>query len=194
MLDTKGLKIVLGSVSPARKKILHDMGYEFEVMASNIDEKAIRADDPKELVTQLSYAKAEALLSRITEPALLITSDQVIFCNGRIHEKPQSASEAREYLEMYEKNPPETVAGVVVTNTLKKKQVHGVDVCAVFFSTIPEDVIERTIQSKEVFKHAGGFDIADPLIASCIKEIKGERESILGLPRLLTEQLMKGVL
>ncbi len=46
-----------------------------------------RCDDPKELVLLLAKAKAAALLPKIKEPALLITSDQVVRCHQRILEK-----------------------------------------------------------------------------------------------------------
>ena len=39
------MKIILGSNSKSRRKVLTDMGYDFEVVAPNIDEKAIRHPD-----------------------------------------------------------------------------------------------------------------------------------------------------
>ena len=72
------MKIILGSQSKGRRHVLESMGYEFGVMSSNIDEKAIRFNDPQKLTIALAHAKADALLPRIQEPALLITSDQVV--------------------------------------------------------------------------------------------------------------------
>ena len=176
-------KIILGSASPARKKILQEMGYEFEVMPSGIDEKAIRSDDPKELVVMLAYAKAEALLLKIQDPVILITSDQVVVCNGAIREKPETEAKARQYLRSLAPCPVETVTAVVVTNTDVKKHCEGADMAKVIFSEIPAETIERYIQSGEAFTHAGGFDIANPQFMPYVKEIQGEYESILGLDR-----------
>ncbi|KAL3378021.1 hypothetical protein AABB24_004117, partial [Solanum stoloniferum] len=50
-------KIILGSSSMARRKILADMGYEFTVMGADIDEKRIRKDNAEELVVALAEAK-----------------------------------------------------------------------------------------------------------------------------------------
>ncbi|TSC78526.1 MAG: hypothetical protein G01um101433_191 [Parcubacteria group bacterium Gr01-1014_33] len=127
------------------------MGYEFEVMPSGIDEKAIRSENPRKLVLMLAYAKAEALLPKIQEPAILITSDQVVLCDGKIHEEPQNEKEAREYLQNLGLSLVEAVTGVVATNTFAKKQVEAVDVCRIVFSEIPEEVIEEYIQSGEAF-------------------------------------------
>ncbi|OMO84409.1 Maf-like protein [Corchorus olitorius] len=57
-------KIILGSSSMARQRILAEMGYEFEIIV-NIDEKSIRKEKPEDLVTALAEAKctvAHALL------------------------------------------------------------------------------------------------------------------------------------
>ena len=71
------MKIILGSQSKNRQKILRESGFVFDIMPSNIDEKAVRLHDPKDLVLTLARAKAEALLPKIKEPVLLITSDFV---------------------------------------------------------------------------------------------------------------------
>uniref|UniRef100_M0ZVE6 Maf protein n=1 Tax=Solanum tuberosum TaxID=4113 RepID=M0ZVE6_SOLTU len=79
-------KIILGSSSMARRKILADMGYEFTVMGADIDEKRIRKDNAEELVVALAEAKADAIMSRLkttdhleenTHSTLLITADTV---------------------------------------------------------------------------------------------------------------------
>src|SRR3989344_5547078 len=95
------MKIILGSQSKGRRKMLEEMGYEFEVRSANIDEKAIRIDDPKELTLALARAKAEALRAQFLEDAILITSDQVVVWNGEIREKPQDKKKAEDFLEGY---------------------------------------------------------------------------------------------
>ena len=119
------MKIILGSQSKGRRSVLESMGYEFEVMSSDIDEKAIRFDDPSVLTLALANAKADALLARIHEPAILITADQVVAWNGTIREKAKDENEAREYLRSYAAHPAETVAAVVVVNTATKKRQEG---------------------------------------------------------------------
>ena len=59
------MKIILGSKSKGRKQILEEMGMDFEIMVSDIDEKAIRFDDAEKLVLALARAKAEALKPKI---------------------------------------------------------------------------------------------------------------------------------
>src|ERR1041385_5046735 len=97
----KNITIILGSKSPGRKSVLEHAGYEFEVMVSNINEKAIRSDDYKQLPLLLARAKATVLVPKIKKPAILITSDQVVIYKGELREKPADENQAREYLKSY---------------------------------------------------------------------------------------------
>ena len=173
--------------------MMEEMGYEFEVMASNIDEKAIRHKNPRELVLALANAKADALLLRITEPAILITADQVVAWKDEIREKPESEEEAREFLRTYHEAPAECVNGIAVTNTATGKRVTAVDVSKVFFRRIPEDVIDKVMEEFDVFSHAGGFSITSLLLNPYIEHIEGTIDSVIGLPKELTKQMIKKV-
>lgn len=92
------MKIILGSSSKPRRKVMEDNNYVFEIMSPDIDEKAIRSENYYELPLLLARAKAEALLSRIQkdeisrtnyEQAIIITADQITVCEGDLHEKPK---------------------------------------------------------------------------------------------------------
>jgi septum formation protein len=168
------------------------MGYEFTVIDPNIDEKAIRNDDPVKLVVALAIAKAQAILSKINEAAILITADQVVRCNNKILEKPENKNEAREFLRMHSQYPVETITAIVVTNnTLNKKQLSGVDIAKIWFYPIPENIIEQVANQEYVLNCAGGFSIDDPLLKEYIKKIEGTSESITGLPVELTKKLIQ---
>jgi len=170
------------------------MGYAFAVMPAHIDEQAIRAEDPGALTLALAHAKADALLPQIHEPALLITSDQVVVWQGKIREKPAHAEEARAFLRGYADGPAETVTAVVVTNTATGVRQQGVDVATVWFRRIPEEVIEQVIAREEVFAHAGGFSITDPLLEAYIERVDGTTDSVIGLPTALTRRLIRAAM
>ena len=185
------MKIILGTASKQRREVFETMGYDFEVMTADIDEKAIRSDSPEELTLALARAKAAALQKRITEPAILITADQVIVWQGEIREKPENAEQARIYLSTCHMAPSRIVNGIVVTNIGTGAQAVANDFTAVAFKKIPEDVIARLIQEGNVFSWAGGFAVEDPFIAPYVESIEGEEGSTRGLPKALTEKLMK---
>ena len=184
------MHIILGSQSHGRRELLSAMGYEFTVIPAHIDERAIRSEDPGALTLALAHAKADALLPQIYAPALLITSDQVVVWQGTIREKPAQAEEARAFLRGYAEGPAETVTAVVVTNTATGVRQQGVDRARVWFRRIPEAVIEQVIARGEVFAHAGGFSITDPLLSAYIERVDGTAESVIGLPTALTRRLI----
>ena len=189
------MRIILGSKSEGRSRVLKRMGVLFTVMSADIDEKAIRLSDPKELTLALARAKADALLPRITEPALLITSDQVVVYEGVIREKPESREQAIEFLESYREHPARCVTSVVVTNTATGARACGTDIAFIYFSWwYPEPVIAEYVDSGDPFLHAGGFDHEHPMVAPWLLKIEGEKDSVTGLPWKLTQELMRQVM
>ncbi|XP_010481946.1 PREDICTED: maf-like protein DDB_G0281937 isoform X2 [Camelina sativa] len=195
-------KLILGSSSIARRKILTDMGYQFTLMSADIDEKNIRKDKPEELVLALAEAKAEAIMQRIPDggsleedkSTLLITCDQVVVYEDAVREKPSSVEEAREYIRGYSKGHTATVSSVAVTNLKTGLRKSGVDRVEIYFNEIPEETIEKLIEEGTVLKVAGALLIEHPLILPCVKEVAGTTDSVMGLPKELTEKLIKEVL
>ncbi|XP_004238281.1 uncharacterized protein [Solanum lycopersicum] len=195
-------KLILGSSSTARKKILGDMGYEFTTMSADIDEKAIRKEKPEDLVMALAEAKAEAIIPRVSigesegdaEPTLLITCDQVVVYEGVIREKPSSEAEARQFMKDYANGHAATVSSVLVTNLTTGSRRGEWDKVEIYFHDIPDQVIDKLIEEGIVLYAAGGLIIEHPLVLPYIKEVVGSTDSVMGLPKALTERLIKEVL
>ncbi|XP_015575319.1 7-methyl-GTP pyrophosphatase isoform X3 [Ricinus communis] len=200
--SSSSVKIILGSSSVARRKILAEMGYEFTVTSADIDEKCIRKEKPEELVMALAEAKAEAILQRLpvhdyikdAVPALLITCDQVVVYEGAIREKPSSEEEARQFMKDYSGGHAATVSSVLVTNLKTGFRKVEFDRVEIFFHEIPDEVIEKLIEEGLVLRVAGGLIIEHPLILPYVKEVVGTTDSVMGLPKSLTEKLMKEAL
>ncbi|MEK7098127.1 MAG: Maf family protein, partial [Patescibacteria group bacterium] len=78
-------------------------------------------------------------------------------------------------------------------NTKTWKRAEGVDVVSLHFAPIPEDVIEKLISSGDIFTCAGGFSLEIAVLENLLGQIDGERESVIGMPKTLTERLIKEV-
>ncbi|KAG0448900.1 hypothetical protein HPP92_010754 [Vanilla planifolia] len=200
-VNPPSFKIILGSSSVARRQILEQMGYEFEIMTAGIDEKTIRKEKPEELVTVLAEAKADAIISRLKiadykkiEPTLLITSDIVVVHEGIIREKPTTQEEACRFLKGYSGNHVTTVNYVHVTNLKTGKRVGGLDKAEVYFYQIPDEVIHNMIAEGIVFNVAGGLLLEHPLILPLVEAVIGSSDSVMGLPKHLTEKLIQAAL
>ncbi|XP_047975200.1 7-methyl-GTP pyrophosphatase isoform X2 [Salvia hispanica] len=88
-------KIILGSSSVARKKIMADMGFKFTTMSADIDEKAIRKEKTEDLVMALAEAKADAIIGKLenlgneekdAKPTVVVSADTVVVYEGMIRE------------------------------------------------------------------------------------------------------------
>ncbi|CAN6292327.1 unnamed protein product [Urochloa humidicola] len=192
-------KVILGSSSPARREILADMGYEFIVMSADIDEKAIRKDKSEELVKALAEAKAEAIKLKLHgdcaadrgQITLLITSDQVMVSKGMIRERPRSVEEAREFIKGYSDDRAFAVNYVLVSNLSTGATRGGWDIPEVKFQHIPDEFIDRVINQGDMTCVAGGLKLTHPSVVPFIKELVGTADGVRGLPRELTEKLIR---
>ncbi|XP_065847406.1 uncharacterized protein [Euphorbia lathyris] len=227
---TTPVKIILGSSSIARRKILAEMGYEFTVTSADIDEKCIRKEKPEELVMALAEAKANAIIDKLqadnnqekdaeftiliaadtaeailqrlpahdhvkdAQPALLITCDQVVVYEGAVREKPSSEEEARAFMKGYSGGHAATVSSVLVTNLKTGFSKVEYDRVEIYFHEIPDEVIDKLIEEGLVLRVAGGLIIEHPLIVPYVKEVVGTTDSVMGLPKALTEKLLREAL
>ena len=187
------MKIILGSKSAGRRAVLDKIGWTYEARSADIDEKAIRCDDPDRLVITLAHAKADALLEEIHEPALLITADQVVVQNEVILEKPESEQEARAFLRGYRTHPMETHSAVVVTNTQTGERAEGVDIARVFFGAITDEAIEEAIVDGRCLHCAGAMRCEEPPMKQFVETFEGTEDSTSGLPLALLEKLIHKV-
>ncbi|KAL3723837.1 hypothetical protein ACJRO7_035932 [Eucalyptus globulus] len=168
-------KIILGSSSMARRHILAEMGYDFTVMTADIDEKAIRKEKPEDLVTALAEAK-------------------VVVYEGRIREKPSSKDEARHFIEGYSGGRADVVGSVLVTNLKTGRREAGWERAEVYFYDIPAQVVQSLIDEGITLNVAGGLMLEHPLTLPFVKEVIGTDDTVMGLPKSLTERLIQEAL
>ncbi|ERN17464.1 hypothetical protein AMTRI_Chr13g126080 [Amborella trichopoda] len=202
-LNSAFKQIILGSSSIARRNILSEMGYAFTVMSADIDEKSIRIENPEDLVMALAEAKADAIISRLdlsvykepsAEPTLLITADQVVVHEGVIREKPLSKEEARAFIKGYSKGHAATIGSVLVTNLKTGIRKGEVDKAEIYFHDIPDEIIESLIEEGKVLNVAGGLIVEHPLTSPLVEAMVGTTDSVMGLPKVLTQTLIREAL
>ncbi|KAF5445111.1 hypothetical protein F2P56_034188 [Juglans regia] len=144
---------------------------------------------------------AEAILQRPigdyikdAEPTLLITCDQVVVYEGVVREKPSSKEEARQYLKDYSGSHAATVGSVLVTNLKTGFRKGEWDRVEIYFHEIPDEIIEKLIEEGIVLNVAGGLIIEHPLILPFVKQVVGTTDSVMGLPKALTDKLLREAL
>ncbi|MCK6594488.1 MAG: Maf family protein, partial [Bacteriovoracaceae bacterium] len=96
------LKLVLASKSPRRKELLGYLNIPFEIDSCDIDEISSH-DDPKLYCEDIAEQKGRAVFyKRIKESSakniFVISSDTIVFLEGKIYGKPKDKDDARKIL------------------------------------------------------------------------------------------------
>ncbi|KAG7994042.1 hypothetical protein I3843_01G036200 [Carya illinoinensis] len=145
----------------------------------------------------LAEAKADAIVSRLKSTAqfeveahstLLITADTVVVYEGIIREKPSSKEEAREFIKGYSGGQAEVVGSVLVTNLKTGKRKGGWDRAEVYFYNIPDEVIDSLINEGFTLNVAGGLMLEHPMTLPFVEAVVGTTDTVMGLPKALTEK------
>ena len=88
-------KIYLASKSPRRNELLRGMGFEFEVMPTNVKEAYPAGLSPAEVAEYLSALKLSTIdFRQFSEGSLFIACDTIVVVGGEILGKPKDAAEA----------------------------------------------------------------------------------------------------
>ena len=83
------MKIILASQSPRRRELLEQIGLDFAVLVSEVEER-ITEKDPEAAVCQLALQKAKAVAEQQEPGTLVIGADTVVVSEGRIMGKPKN--------------------------------------------------------------------------------------------------------
>src|ERR1700722_1549812 len=91
-------RIILGSQSPRRKEILGYFNIPFEQHTPPFIEESVQFHgDPIAYVNELSRGKAESL-HHLYHEALILTADTIVYCDGKVYNKPKSYEEAFQFI------------------------------------------------------------------------------------------------
>lgn len=93
-------KIILASKSPFRKKMLEELGIEFEVVVSNADETPDESLSFGEQLKAISLKKAKAVFEKTISQGkrVIVAADQNIVFGGKMYGKPSTIQEARDLI------------------------------------------------------------------------------------------------
>jgi len=155
--EMQSLKIVLASESPFRRRAMDMVGIPYETRAANIDEKAIRDDDPKTLTRKLAEAKAWRVASECPD-AVIVSGDAVAAKDGKIYEKPVDLDEAAKFLAEFSGSEFQFVTSLAVLHAPKRKMLSAVEISNITFRSLEEREIREYIQKYSVLNYAGAFE------------------------------------
>jgi septum formation protein len=175
--------LVLASASARRREILERLGFEFEVLATGVEENADHCDDHVRFTMLLAERKARE--ARGARPGkTIIAADTIVVCGGARLGKPSDAAEAVSMLTMLSGREHEVITGIALIGPTGAR-LAAAERTRVYFRSLSDEEIAKYIATGEPFGKAGAYAIQGHA-APFIERIDGCYFNVVGLPvRLL---------
>ncbi|MCC8184371.1 septum formation inhibitor Maf [Cloacibacillus porcorum] len=179
-------KIILASGSPRRRELLAGLGWNFEVIPPQVDEKKIDGEPPAELVKRLAEEKASSVASRFLGNWVL-GADTVVALEGRILGKPNSEGEAAEMIAELSGRTHSVFTGVALIAPDGRKLINAEETRVTFRPLEKEDILAYIALGESMDK-AGAYAIQErgTLLA---ERIDGCYFNVVGLPLFRVSQM-----
>ena len=181
------MKIILASKSGVRKKILNDHKIECEVIVSNVDEDEVKLSllaegaDPKLISKNLAEIKSIKVSSKNPD-RLVLGADSVISLDNELINKPKSRTEALNILKKLNNYKHYLISSVCISKNGAMIWNHT-DISELKMKNLSEkDLIEYLDKIKTETLLAYGVYQVEAEGLSLFEYIKGDRNSIMGLP------------
>lgn len=172
--------IVLASASPRRQQIFKELGLDFEIRKQSVPEKYPKHLKGKEIPIFLAELKASELTKNLGPDELLITSDTIVWYEGKTLGKPRNNMDAHNMLRDLSGNWHEVITAVCFTTKQKRCTIH--DSTSVKFKELSEMELNYYIENYQPYDKAGAYGIQDWLGHIAIEEIRGSYTNVMGLP------------
>jgi septum formation protein len=207
------MRVVLASASPRRAELLAAAGYQFDVVAVDVDERPLAGEAAHEYVRRLASEKsaaAQALVRpasagryarpasagryvrpgpRLGEPGhvVILAADTTVVVDGDILGKPRDDESAAAMLRRLSGRRHEVMTAVSVRRD--SRELKGVETTVVEFSPLSEADVSWYLSSGEGRDKAGGYGIQG-LASRFVPRIEGSYSNVVGLPIALVHRLL----
>lgn len=174
-------RVLLASTSRYRRELLGRLGVGFEAIAPGVAEEARAGELPVDRARRLALEKAQAVAGRHPD-ALVIGSDQVAACQGRVLDKPGDAARAFTQLAFLSAQRAQFYTACAVLGTRAQMPLVHIDTTTVHFRALSTAEIERYVEREKPFDCAGSFK-AEALGISLFEAIDStDPTALIGLP------------
>ena len=197
-------RLVLGSASAGRLRVLRQAGVEPLVVVSGVDEDAIIAGlgpdaAPADVVRRLAEAKADHVATvvdaAIAADCVVIGCDSMLYIDGRLAGKPASTDAARRAWQSMAGRSGQLHTGhcvVRLRNGHVSQRAAESFITTVHFGTPTAADLDAYIDSGEPLAVAGAFTL-DGLGGWFIDGIEGDPSNVIGLSLPQTRTLLERV-
>lgn len=178
--NLKGYNIILASGSPRRQQFFKDMHLDFEVRLKEVEE--LFPDDLKasEITDFLAVLKANAFQEELKPTDILVTSDTIVWHNGKALGKPKDYDDAFQILKSLSNSTHEVFTSVCFKTKDKIDIIN--ETTKVTFSSLSNEAIAYYLENFKPYDKAGAYGIQEWIGLVGISKIEGSYSNVVGLP------------
>lgn len=176
----KGYTIILASGSPRRQQFLKELDIDFEIRLKDVEEIYPETLKAAEITDYLAELKAEAFEGSLTDKDILITSDTIVWHEGKALGKPKDYNDAFAMLQSMSGKTHEVITSVCLKNGNNTSVFH--ETTRVTFNPLTDGEIKYYLDNYRPFDKAGSYGIQEWIGLVAIARIDGSYANVVGLP------------
>lgn len=173
--------LILASQSPRRRKLLDQLGLDFTVQVSPIEETIPPGVAPEHIVQVLAQHKAESIAASHPS-ALTLGADTLVVLDGDILGKPADPAEARAMLRRLSSRTHTVYTGIALVHPDSSRTCTAYEATMVTFAPLDDEEIDDYVASGSPLDKAGAYGIQDDRGAVFVSQIEGDYYNVVGLP------------
>ena len=186
------INIILASGSPRRQQFFKEMDLNYTIRLKEIEEIYPEHLQAEEITNFLAELKASAFENELKENDVLVTSDTIVWLNGKALGKPKDYDDAFQMLQQLANQTHEVITSVCLKSIDKTDVFHNVT--KVTFANLSDEAITYYLNNYQPFDKAGSYGIQDWIGLIGISKIEGSYTNVVGLPtEMLFQKLMNYV-
>lgn len=184
------MQLILASTSPRRRELLALLGLPFESCAPAFEERPLPGLTPLQQVCRFAQEKARSIARQQPEH-LVLGSDTVIECDGKMMGKPADLAEARAMLTTLAGR--EHLVHTAVALCCMSRSLDRIEVVTATVRMRGDAVgsIERYLATGESLGKAGAYSIQGEG-GALVDAVLGDYLGVVGLPLRLVGKLLAG--
>lgn len=173
-------KLILASQSPRRAQLLRQVGFDFDIIPSFIDEDEIQEIDPPSTVKSLSIAKAISVGVNV-ETGIIIGADTIVVLEDEILGKPENETDAKKMLRQLSGRTHRVFTGFTIYEKPSNRHISDYELTKVHFRELSDWEIDRYVATQSPMDKAGAYGIQDQS-AVFADRIEGCFYNVVGFP------------
>ena len=181
--------LILASKSAARRALLNQAGIAYDCEPAAIDEAAIRdgaqseGASPDDIAVLLAEMKGERIAAKHRD-AMIISSDQLLVCDGILYGKPKTFEQAHEQIAALSGRRHQLITAVMLFDN-GRRIWHHIARPEITFHQLDDNAISDYLRhfGEDAFHSPGSYFLEGPGI-HLFADIFGDYYAILGLPMM----------